>query len=310
VLASLSLCLCLSLSLSLSFCLSLCLSLSLSVSVSLCLCLSLSLSLSVSVPLSCLSLSVFLSLSVSLFVPPPLPPPPPSLSLSRALITRYENSVQELLYITGIQAEQSAFRNLINEHARVVLPEQLFPAKSDGQLSVDGSGSGSVRSSTSLGGSSAAVSTRVGGGLAAPRAADKIVIDMREFRSALPSILHARGFQIVPITLEVGDYVLSPELCVERKSISDLYGSFRSGRLHTQAMVMCRHYKNPILLIEFDENRAFGFQSSARLGDKVGAQDITSKLVLLTRHFPRLRLVWSASPHATVDFFQCLKKTG
>ena len=60
---------------------------------------------------------------------------------------------------------------------------------------------------------------------------------MREFRSALPSILHSRGFEIVPVTLEVGDYVLSPELCVERKSISDLYGSFKSGRLHTQATV-------------------------------------------------------------------------
>ena len=33
---------------------------------------------------------------------------------------------------------------------------------------------------------------------------------------------------------QVGDYVLSPEICVERKSISDLKGSLASGRLYHQ----------------------------------------------------------------------------
>ena len=50
-------------------------------------------------------------------------------------------------------------------------------------------------------------------------------MDMREFRSELPSILHKRGIRVDPVTLEVGDYILTPEICVERKSISDLIGS-------------------------------------------------------------------------------------
>ena len=50
-------------------------------------------------------------------------------------------------------------------------------------------------------------------------------MDMREFRSELPSLLHKRGIDIDPVTLEVGDYILTPEICVERKSISDLIGS-------------------------------------------------------------------------------------
>jgi DNA excision repair protein ERCC-4 len=33
----------------------------------------------------------------------------------------------------------------------------------------------------------------------------------------------------------VGDYILSPNICVERKSLSDLLGSFASGRLYQQA---------------------------------------------------------------------------
>lgn len=40
---------------------------------------------------------------------------------------------------------------------------------------------------------------------------------------------------MVPLTLEVGDYVLSPDICCERKSISDLKGSLASGRLYHQA---------------------------------------------------------------------------
>ena len=32
-------------------------------------------------------------------------------------------------------------------------------------------------------------------------------------------------------SLQVGDYVLTPDVCVERKSVSDLIGSLNSGRL-------------------------------------------------------------------------------
>ena len=55
---------------------------------------------------------------------------------------------------------------------------------------------------------------------------------------------------VVPVTLEIGDYVLSPEVCVERKSVSDLVQSLASGRLYEQATFMTRTYKTPVLLIE------------------------------------------------------------
>ena len=47
-----------------------------------------------------------------------------------------------------------------------------------------------------------------------------MIVDMREFRSELPSLLHKRGIEIEPVTLEVGDYILSPEICVERSTIT------------------------------------------------------------------------------------------
>ena len=55
---------------------------------------------------------------------------------------------------------------------------------------------------------------------------------VREFMSSLPSILHQSAFKLMPVTLEVGDYVLARDICVERKSVPDLIGSLQSGRLY------------------------------------------------------------------------------
>lgn len=85
----------------------------------------------------------------------------------------------------------------------------------------------------------------------------KVIVDIREFRSELPSILHKRGFRIEPVTLEVGDYVLTPQFVVERKSINDLIESLANGRLYNQVNAMSRSYKTPLLLIEFDPNKPF-----------------------------------------------------
>lgn len=139
----------------------------------------------------------------------------------------------------------------------------------------------------------------------------KVIVDMREFRSDLPVLLHRRGIDIEPVTLQVGDYILTPEMCVERKSIDDLIGSLKSGRLYHQALMMCRHYTKPILLIEFDQNKPFDLQGRFYLSKDMTTShrnDITSKLQLLTLHFPKLRLVWSPSPFATSELFQELKE--
>lgn len=58
-----------------------------------------------------------------------------------------------------------------------------------------------------------------------------MVVDIREFRSSLPGLLHVSNIDVYPITLTVGDYVLTPDMVAERKSIPDLISSFNSGRL-------------------------------------------------------------------------------
>lgn len=149
--------------------------------------------------------------------------------------------------------------------------------------------------------------------------------------SSLPNVLHQKGIRIVPVTLEVGDYVLSPLICVERKSIADLFQSFASGRLYNQVETMARYYKIPVLLIEFSQDKSFSFQvypplpspapgknncpnwhlillqSANEIGDDVSPTNIISKLSLLVLHFPRLRIIWSRSLHATAEIFMSLK---
>lgn len=131
---------------------------------------------------------------------------------------------------------------------------------------------------------------------------------MREFRSELPSLLHRRGLDIEPVTLEVGDYILTPETCVERKSVSDLIGSLQSGRLYNQCLSMTRYYKRPVLLIEFDPAKPFSLTARTDFRHEISSNDISSKLTLLTLHFPRLRILWCPSPHATAELFLELKK--
>lgn len=60
----------------------------------------------------------------------------------------------------------------------------------------------------------------------------------------------------------MGDYILTPDICVERKSLSDLIGSLNNGRLYNQSQEMCRHYAKPLLLIEFDHDKPFALQVS------------------------------------------------
>lgn len=48
-------------------------------------------------------------------------------------------------------------------------------------------------------------------------------------------------------------------------------------------------------------------QSASEIGDDVTPNNIISKLSLLALHFPRLRIVWSRSLHATAEIFATLK---
>lgn len=68
--------------------------------------------------------------------------------------------------------------------------------------------------------------------------------------------------ELVPAMLTVGDYVLSPTMVVERKSVKDLIQSLNSGRLYNQCETMMQYYRTPLLLIEFEQNKSFNLEVS------------------------------------------------
>lgn len=148
---------------------------------------------------------------------------------------------------------------------------------------------------------------KAGGAISRVGQRKDIIVDIREFMSPLPAVLHLSGMRVVPVTLEVGDYVLSPTMCVERKGLSDLQQSLLSGRLYNQAEAMCKHYDFAVLLIEFNAEKSFSLQSVSDLSEEISITNLLSKIILLTLHFPRLRLLWSRSLHSTLSLFSVLK---
>ncbi|ETL83182.1 hypothetical protein F442_17414 [Phytophthora nicotianae P10297] len=206
----------------------------------------------------------------------------------------YDESTEQQSYLSEIQREKRSFDKLIHQKAHLMMPANVYDLPLHMKLRQQ-----TVEYS---------MDTRTGGRAKSHRTGVKVVVDVREFRSALPSMLHKEGLFVLPVTLEIGDYVLSPEICVERKSISDLFGSLNSGRLFNQAESMRRFYKTPVLLIEFTQGKAFSLQDVSEIGPEISATNIVSKLTLLILHFPSLRILWSRSPHATVDLFKIVKK--
>ncbi|CCU97573.1 unnamed protein product [Malassezia sympodialis ATCC 42132] len=211
------------------------------------------------------------------------------------------DSVEEQMYLAGLRREKDAFERIIRKKATMAIP-----LTAEGAPMVEQADDRMIRS----------LSTRVAGGQRAGHVSQRptVVVDMREFRSSLPSLLHAAGFVVTPCTLQVGDYVISSDMCIERKTLGDLVQSLNSGRLYTQCEAMSTHYVHPILLIEFDQERAY---TLATLGDNKDTHrrfttpqelSVQAKLVLLTLSFPRLRLVWSSSPYASVEIISDLKQ--
>ena len=213
----------------------------------------------------------------------------------RLFFLSFENSFERLGYSKQLMRERLAFESLITHKGQMA---SVQGAEHDAHERAPLSGTlGTLRPS--------------------PTKAEKeqgkgkgIIVDIREFSSQIPSLLHWHGLRITPATIAIGDYVLTPNVCVERKALPDLFQSLRSGRLYDQAVNLCRAYAVPILLIDFHSWREFG--SSAYAGPSAAGdihmKNVVSKLALLLLHFPSLRAVWSRNAQASASLFKALKQ--
>ena len=78
----------------------------------------------------------------------------------------------------------------------------------------------------------------------------RIAVDERERNSNIPELLKNAGAVIDFTQLKVGDYVVSSETAVERKTVRDLISSIYDGRLFVQCSDLVKYYQKPLLVVQ------------------------------------------------------------
>jgi DNA excision repair protein ERCC-4 len=130
----------------------------------------------------------------------------------------------------------------------------------------------------------------------------RIVVDEREKNSQIPNLLKIMGVFVDYKQLAVGDYIVSPETVIERKTINDLINSIYDGRLFVQCSDMINHYSKPFIIIEgniedLDSREKIEFDSKL-IVDKIRvAYDTLIKIAL---NF-RIPILYTPSIHYTAE---------
>ena len=88
----------------------------------------------------------------------------------------------------------------------------------------------------------------------------KIIADSREGNSRVLRELTKLGIDIKVETLAIGDYQITDDLIIERKTASDFVSSITDKRLYKQAKDMVDNFKKPVIILEGD-NLYSGFMN-------------------------------------------------
>lgn len=80
----------------------------------------------------------------------------------------------------------------------------------------------------------------------------RVIADEREKASGVPDELSKLNVRVYFSQLPVADYVLSPEIAVERKSVRDLISSVYDARIFQQSARLAASFAKPYLLVEGD----------------------------------------------------------
>jgi Fanconi anemia group M protein len=79
----------------------------------------------------------------------------------------------------------------------------------------------------------------------------EVIVDTRESRSNVARFLsHRQDVKISSQQLDIGDYVLSSRIGVERKTVEDFLGSLLEGKLFQQMRNLRGAYSRPVLIVE------------------------------------------------------------
>ena len=80
-----------------------------------------------------------------------------------------------------------------------------------------------------------------------------VIIDHREKGSAIMRALLDQNLRIEPMSIPAGDYVISDEVAIERKTVQDFAQTLQNRELFGQLQHLKESYLKPLLLIEGEE---------------------------------------------------------
>ena len=104
----------------------------------------------------------------------------------------------------------------------------------------------------------------------------KVIVDHRELKSKVIDFLKIFGVEVEVESLPIADYIVSEEVCVERKTISDLVDSIIDGRVFSQAREMTNCFEKPIMIIEGDLREGF---------KRIGENQLTGAILSIIMDF-------------------------
>jgi len=148
-----------------------------------------------------------------------------------------------------------------------------------------------------------------------------IQVDKRELRSKLPAALYFGGFEVIPLTLESGDYILDEGVAIERKSADDLMSSLTNQRLGKQLSKMKQKFSHVYLLLEF--NSRVEIQTLSRwskgIYSRLSLYNNTKKtgrikmntaniVEMISNRYKGVNILWSFSPEQSVQYILHLKR--
>ncbi|TKR76572.1 hypothetical protein L596_017691 [Steinernema carpocapsae] len=200
----------------------------------------------------------------------------------------YKESTEEDRYYHALRREQLAFEQILREQMVLLIPREW---------NVDREQPPIIQKST-----------RDGRAIEQPEN-PSVIVDMREFNSELPTVLYKKGIDLVPSTVEVGDYILSDDIAVERKALDDLTQSLHSGRVFKQVQQMLSNYKHAVLLIESRDKFRMKMVNGGPFQGELSrrCRETRSLFTILVRSNPKLHCLWSMDPRNTAELFEELK---
>ena len=126
----------------------------------------------------------------------------------------------------------------------------------------------------------------------------RLIADTREFKSQVVRHLSKKDVIVESKQLDVGDYLVSERVGVERKEVDDFLSSMMDGRLFSQVKALKRAYQSPLIIIEggslFDRRR-------------ISPDAIRGALASITTDFG-VPLMFTADDMETAEFLLALVK--